>query len=85
MDAKYSFPDNCCNGHGIKAIAETLPDSDTGPPFAFVVKAIDFVEFRAFVVAPNHKNKLWAFNFVSEQQADAFEGLLAPVDIIPQK
>ena len=35
------------------------------------------------MVAPEEEEVLWVFDLVGEQQANAFYGLLAPINIIP--
>ena len=50
-----------------------------------VVEAVDPVDAGAFVVAPEEEEVLGVFDFVSEQEADSLEGLLASVNIITKE
>ena len=37
------------------------------------------------MIAPEHEEVLRVFDLVSEHEADGFDGLFAPIDIVPQK
>lgn len=51
----------------------------------FVVEAVDAVDGSTFVVAAEKEEVFGVFDFVGEQEADGFEGVLAPVDVIAKE
>jgi hypothetical protein len=51
----------------------------------FIVETIELVDLCALVVAPQQEEVLGVFDLVGEEQADALDGLLAPVDVIAQE
>jgi len=69
----------------VEGVAERLPELDAEPPAALVVEAVDPVNPRALVVAPEDEEVLGVLNLVGEEEADHLEGLLAAVDVIPQE
>lgn len=69
----------------VEGVAECLPELDAEPPAALVVEAVDPVNPRALVVAPQDEEVLGVLNLVGEEEANHLEGLLATVDVIPQE
>lgn len=51
----------------------------------FVVKSINTVDTRTFVVSSQDKEVLGVFDLVGQKQADRFQRLFSSVDIIAQK
>lgn len=58
---------------------------ERGEARTFVVETVDPVDGGALVVAPEDEEVLWVFDFVGEEEADGFEALLAPVDVVAQE
>lgn len=52
MAAEDFLIDDGSNGQTVEAVGERLPELDVVAPFALVVEAIDAVDGRTFVVAP---------------------------------
>lgn len=50
-----------------------------------VIKAINAVDGSALVVAPKQEKVFWVFDFVGQQKADGFQGLLPSIHIVPQE
>ena len=51
--------------------------------FTFIVKAVDFVNGRALVVASQQEEVLRVLDFISEKQSDALNRLFSTVYIVP--
>lgn len=58
---------------------------EVGEARTFIVETVDPVDGGALVVAPEDEEVLWVFDFVGEEEADGFEALLAPVDVVAQE
>ena len=79
-------------GNPLEAIGKGLPNFQRAPSFAWgykiitlVVEAVHPVDFRALVVAPEEKEVGSELDFVGEEEANALQGFLPPVHIIPQE
>ena len=51
----------------------------------FVIEAVNPVDTRTLVVAPQHEEVLRVLDFVGEQETDSLQGLLAAVDVISKE
>ena len=71
-----------CNWEAVEAVGKRLPQLNVVPALAFVIESVDSVDGGAFVVASKDEEVFRVFDLVSQQQADGFEGLLAPVDVV---
>ena len=49
----------------------------------FVVEPINSIDARTLMVSPEQEKVLWVLDFISHEQANAFDGLLSPIDVIP--
>jgi hypothetical protein len=50
-----------------------------------IVEAVDAVDGRALVVAPQEEEVAGVFHLVGHEEADGLEGELTPVDVVPQE
>ena len=69
----------------VEHVREHLPHLDGVPPLALVVEAVDAVDAGALVIAAKDEEVFGIHDFVGQQEADGLQGLLAPVDVVPQK
>lgn len=51
----------------------------------FVIEAINPIDTRTLVVAPQNEEVLWVLDFVGEQETDGLQGLLATVDVVSEE
>ena len=73
------------NGQTVEAVGEYLPQPDVEPPFAFVVEAVYPVDLRVLVVASQEEDLGRVADFVSQEEADRLEALLASVDVVAEE
>jgi len=73
------------HGQAVEAVREGLPHLDVVPPLALVVEAVDAVDGRALVVAPQDEEVLRVLDLEREQQADRLERLLAAVHVVAEE
>ena len=73
------------DGDAVEAADEPLVQPVAVPPLALVVEAVDLVHVLALVVAPQQEEVVGVLQLEGEQQADRLDGLLAPVDVVPQE
>jgi hypothetical protein len=71
--------------HAVEAVAERAPDFDGVATLALVVEAVDPVDRRALVVAPQEEELLRVLDLVGEEQADGLDALHGAVDVVPQE
>jgi hypothetical protein len=83
--AEDLFIDDSREWEAVEAICECFPELDVISPFAFVVEAVDSVDGGAFVVSSEKEEVLWVFDFVSEEEADSFQGLLSSIDVVSKE
>jgi len=69
----------------VKGVAKLLPHLDGEAAAALVVEAVNSVNPRALVIAPQQEKVLGVFDFVREQEAYDLQGLLAAVDVVSQE
>lgn len=69
----------------VEDVGEHLPQLDGVPSLAFVVEAIDAIDAGTLVIATEDEEVFGIHDFVRQQEADGFQALLAPVDVVPQK
>ena len=48
----------------------------------FIIEAIDTVNTGALVVATQHEEICWIFDFIRKEEDDALQTLLATVDVV---
>ena len=51
----------------------------------FIVKAIESIDAGTLMVASEEKEVFGVFDFVGQEKHNAFDGLLASIDIIPNE
>jgi hypothetical protein len=57
----------------IKGIAELLPHFDRKATTALIVKAVDSVDTRAFMITTQKKEIFWVLNLVGKKETDDFQ------------
>lgn len=92
MHAENPIVDQCCNRKAIEDINERLPKFDRVSTFTCISHHITFVkepiklgDFLALMVAPQHEEVFRVFNFIASQEAESFDSLFSPIDVIAQK
>ncbi len=85
VHAEDAVGDNCSHGVEVEAVRYSLPGLDVESSLALVVEAVELVELAGLVVPPQEEEVVGALDLVGHQQADALQGLLAPVDVVTQK
>ena len=50
-----------------------------------IIKTVQFVDLCRLVVSPQEEEVFGVLDLVAEEEDDGLDGLLAPVDIVPQK
>ena len=50
-----------------------------------IIKTVQFVDLCRLVVSSQEEEVLGILDLVAEEEDDGLDGLLAPVDIVPQK
>jgi len=69
----------------VEGVAELLPHLDGEPAAALVVEAVDAIDPRALVIAPEEEEVLGVLDLVREQEANDLERLLPAVDVVTQE
>lgn len=85
MHSEYTIVNNGSHWKLVEADTEVLPDPHVVTSFAFVVKSIHSVDGSTLVVSSEHEESGWISDFVSEQQADGLNTLLASINVISNK
>ena len=62
-----------CDGKTIEAVCKSFPQLDVISSLTLVIKAIDAINGRAFVIAAENEEVFWVLDLVCKQQADGFE------------
>ena len=82
MHAKNLVIDKCSDRQAIKAIYELLPDADGITALAFVVEAVDSIDFAALVVTSQQEEVLLILDLVGDEQNDGLKRILAAINIV---
>jgi len=85
VHAENLLVDHGGTGQAVEAVRKRLPELNPKPTFAFVVKAVDAVDRGALVVPSKDEKILRVLDLVRHEQADCFQRLLPPIDVISQK
>lgn len=85
MHAEDATAHHSSNWEEIKRIGYSFPQPYSKFAFAFIVKAINFVELAALMITPQQEEVERVFDLVGHQQTEALQGLFAPVHVVPQK
>lgn len=59
--------------------------SEKERPRTLIIKPINPVDTRAFVVPSEDEKVFWVLDLVGEQETDGLEGLLAAIDVIAEE
>ena len=73
MHAENFLIDEGSNGQAVEDVREDLPEPDGIPPFALIVKAINSIDLRAFVIASQKEEVLRVLDLVAKEEANAFD------------
>lgn len=60
-------------GQTVEGIAKLLPHFDREPAATLIIKAINSIDARTFVIAAKQKKVLGILDFVGKQEADHFQ------------
>jgi len=85
VDTKHFLVNNGRHRHAVEHVVEELPQLHVVRQLALVVEAVDAVDGGALVVAPQQEEILGVFDFVTQQQQDALQALLAAVDVVAEE
>ena len=85
MTAKNLFVYNCCYRETIKTISENFPQFNGIFFFTLIIKTINSIDSRTFVVTPQQKKVFWVSDFISQKKSNCFNALSASIDIISKK
>ena len=85
MHAENLVIDKRGDGQAVKAIYELFPYADGITALAFVVEAINAIDFATFMVASQEEEVLFVLDLVCEEQDDALKRILASVHIVAQE
>ena len=85
MHAHYSFTDHSSHWQHIKNINKNLKDLKITSPFTLIIKAIQPINIRALMIAPEHKKRLGELNLIAKEQQNTLQRVLTPINIIPKK
>jgi hypothetical protein len=77
--------DDGCNWQAIETVRERLPKFDVVTPLALIIKAVDAIDGRTFVVATQHEEVLRVFDLVGKEKADGLERLFTTIYIVSKK
>ena len=84
--------DESTHRHDIEDIRKGLPQLNVVLAFAliksigtFVIKAVNAVNARTFVVASQHEEIFGIFDFVSEHETDGLYGLFSSINVVTQE
>lgn len=69
---KYLLVNQCCNWQVVEAVSEDLPQPDTVPPLAFIIKPIDAVYGGTFVISPQQEKVLWILDLKTAHEQCQF-------------
>jgi len=64
MHTNYLFIDDGSTGQAVEAVSKRFPKLNPKPAFALVIKTIDTVDGRAFVVTSQDEEVFWVFDFI---------------------
>lgn len=85
MSAENLVINNSSNWKAIKAIGERLPQANIEASFNFVIKSVNSIDARTFVISTQEEEVLGVFDLISEEQADGLQALFSTIYVITQK
>ena len=85
MHSKDLLVDNRRNREAIETVGKCLPQLDVISSFAFVIKPVDAVDRRAFMVPAKDKEIFRVFDLVCQKETNGFQRLLPTIDVITQE
>ena len=85
MHAQYPVIDNSCSRKLVECETELLPNLDIVSTFNFIVETVHSVDLLTFVIASEHKEIFWEFDFIAHHETNCFDTLLSSVDVITNK
>lgn len=85
VHAQNFLIDDRTNGQAIEYVWEYFPEFNGVATFAFVIEAVNTIDLSAFMIAAEQEEIFWVFDFVTQQQSDRLDRLLAPVNVVSQE
>merc|ERR1719229_400622 len=85
VHAEDFFVHDGSDGECVETVGEGLPQFYAVSTFTLIVKAVDSVNGRAFVVAPEQEEILWVFYLVRKKEADGLQTLLSSIDVVAEE
>ena len=85
MHTNNLFVNDGSDGQTVEAIRKSLPEFDVVTTLAFIVKSIDTVDARTFMVATEDEKVFRVLDLISQQQANGLQRLLATIDIVTEE
>ena len=82
MHGKNLFVNDRSNWQAVEAISESLPKFDIVTSFAFIVEAINSVDWCAFMISSENEEIFWILDLVCKKKTDGLERLLASINVI---
>lgn len=73
MHAEDFLVNQGSNREAVEAVGENLPQLDGVATLALIVKAVDSVNRRTFMVSAQQKEVLGVLDFICEQEADCLQ------------
>ena len=85
VHAEDLLVDQRSHGQAIKDVAKDTPESDGVASLALIVEAVDAIDLGTLVIASQQKEVLRVLDLVAEKQADRFDGLFSPVNVVTKE
>jgi len=74
-----------CAGETVEDTTERLPDFNTVTATAFVIKSVDAVDTRCFMVTSKNEEIFWVLDFICKEKANNLNGLLSSINIVSKE
>ena len=71
--------------HEVEHLGELLPKFNRINPFTRIIKPISSVYGLAFMVAPEHEEIFWVFNFIGQQQTYSCNAEISTIDVVTKE
>mmetsp|Transcript_22412 Transcript_22412/g.50494 ORF Transcript_22412/g.50494 Transcript_22412/m.50494 type:complete len:211 (-) Transcript_22412:221-853(-) len=85
MYAKNLIINNRSNGETIENHIKCFPELQAVTALAFVIKPVDAIDRRAFMISSQHEKVLRVLDLVGEEQTNTFQSLRPSIDIVSKK
>lgn len=85
MHTKDPVINKRCHWEAVENVYEEFPQFNIVSALAFIIKSIDAVDRRAFMVSSQQEKIARVLDFVCQQQADDLQRVFPSVHIVSQK